>query len=666
MWKVVRFSLLCLLCSTVAQTSVQGATIEQQRGWFKQASQALNKKQMVVFSKLKEKLVDYPLAPYLDIWQIKKELRAGNDTHVSAILTKYPDIPDAYDLHRDWLRQLAKQAKWEQVAEQLKRQPKLKKRLPYIALMSEWYTGKRDLALSKFSTLWLKQNINRKITDPLYHAWLKKGHPSKSERWRLVLRLAHHGRWKASKKISSTMSKSAQHYLAYWQRLQKDPETVFKHWPAALSQKKPRYVGLSKAMIRDGLKRLARKDPVKAYAALEHLAKKVQFTSDIHFYDGIKKSIALRAARRHMGIAAAWLESLPQAQKNHDTREWQLRVLLLQKAWPKLLASIAVMPIAEQRQANWQYWQGYALLMTGERELAKKNFRKLASGRGYYSFLSADQLQLPYQFNSKTVDISAARLQQLSDRPAMKRAYEWLQLAHYLKANREWNRAMADASKQEWRASMIISSGWNWPNQAIRSAYKGGALNALEERFPLNFEADVLLAAEETGLSPITIWSIIRQESAFNQHAGSRVGAKGLMQLMPKTAAMVAKKMKMRVKKPDLFSSKTNIRLGSRYLADMKARFDGKLELAAAAYNAGPHRVNKWLKRNSFNQPAIWVETIPFNETRSYVQHVMAYEIVYSWRREQQAEKIALQKSRALKKKNFSLLLDTKVEILAD
>ena len=154
---------------------------------------------------------------------------------------------------------------------------------------------------------------------------------------------------------------------------------------------------------------------------------------------------------------------------------------------------------------------------------------------------------------------------------------------------------------------------------------------ALEARFPLAFEEAVISAAKESGLSRSSIWSIIRQESAFNHQARSYVGAKGLMQLMPRTASAVAKSLNMRSRHPDLFSPEINVRLGSTYLAQMKERF-GSLALAAAAYNAGPHRVSRWLGRTTFEIPEAWVEAIPFNETRRYVQQVMAFMAVYEWR----------------------------------
>ena len=155
----------------------------------------------------------------------------------------------------------------------------------------------------------------------------------------------------------------------------------------------------------------------------------------------------------------------------------------------------------------------------------------------------------------------------------------------------------------------------------------------------MGYEQAVMDAAKETGLMPSSIWSIIRQESAFDEQAVSYVGAKGLMQLMPKTARDVARQLKMGRGTPRLFSPAVNIRLGSSYLAEQKNRF-GNLALASAAYNAGPHKVSQWLSRSPFDAPEAWVEAIPFSETRRYVQQVMAFIAVYEWRQKKPASSL--------------------------
>ncbi len=130
--------------------------------------------------------------------------------------------------------------------------------------------------------------------------------------------------------------------------------------------------------------------------------------------------------------------------------------------------------------------------------------------------------------------------------------------------------------------------------------------------------------------------AITRQESNFDASAVSSANARGLMQLLPSTAQEVARRIGLRHTPGMLTSDPThNIRLGSAFLAELLTRFDGAVPLAAAAYNAGPRRVDEWLA--SYGDPRLpngpdirdWIEQIPFAETRNYVQRVVENLVVY-------------------------------------
>ena len=128
---------------------------------------------------------------------------------------------------------------------------------------------------------------------------------------------------------------------------------------------------------------------------------------------------------------------------------------------------------------------------------------------------------------------------------------------------------------------------------------------------------------------------IMRQESSFDIGAVSPSGARGLMQLMPPTAQEVARQLGIPVSIPALTSDAgSNMRLGTAYLQEVLTRFDNCLPLAAAAYNAGPHRVAQWLGDNGDPRTGPidmvdWIELIPISETRNYVQRVSENVVMY-------------------------------------
>lgn len=631
----MRFVLLLILSCFFAVPVIPAATIEQQRDWFTEAHRALDAHHMDRYATLKKRLADYPLAPYLDIWEQRKTINGKNDADIAATLALFPDIPESDDLRKAWVKSLAERSKWKEVAHQLEQHPRLKAKLAEMAIVAEWHSGNKELAMTEFSKRWVNLDKFSGTSISLHKAWLRQGHPSSEERWSRIIKLAGKGHWRDVEALDGPISKQQKKWLHYWRNLQKNPQSVFSRWPDSLSPSTPMYTALCQAIINDGLTRLARKDPVQAYAMLQNLTTRMSFGNNDGFYDEVGKEIALRAARQHLTVAAGWLQQLPLPQQNAETRAWQARMYMLEYDWARLLQCIEMMPAEEQQEDRWQYWRGYALQARGDHEKATAVFSAVANGRGYYSFLSAERMGLPYSFDNEQISASPTIIRELEQRSGLTRAREWLALKSYNKADREWYTALATASTEEWKAAAVIASAWQWPEQAIRAAYRGGAMNALEERFPLHYQKDVLLAAKETGLSSASIWGVIRQESLFNRQALSPAGARGLMQLMPKTAKMVAKKIRLHGGHEALFSPRVNIRLGSHYLAAMKARFHDQLALAAAAYNAGPHRVKQWLERTPFDTGEIWVETIPFNETRHYVQQVMANATVYEWRQQQ-------------------------------
>ena len=128
------------------------------------------------------------------------------------------------------------------------------------------------------------------------------------------------------------------------------------------------------------------------------------------------------------------------------------------------------------------------------------------------------------------------------------------------------------------------------------------------------------------------LFALARQESAFDASATSPAGAMGLMQVMPATAKGTARKYKIPYRKSSqLHDPETNIAIASHYYEELLKRYNGSRILASAAYNAGPSRVAQWLNKSDGKLPFdIWIEVIPYRETRAYVRNILMYSIIYS------------------------------------
>ncbi len=142
--------------------------------------------------------------------------------------------------------------------------------------------------------------------------------------------------------------------------------------------------------------------------------------------------------------------------------------------------------------------------------------------------------------------------------------------------------------------------------------------------YPIRYEPELVAAAREDGLDPALVAALILQESSFDADALSRVGARGLMQVMPATGRRIARAKGVRYKRAALNDPMTSLDFGTHYLRQMSERFSGAVEQVLAAYNAGPHRVDAWTAMRGEQSPEEFIETIPFSETRAYVMIVLA------------------------------------------
>ncbi len=188
-------------------------------------------------------------------------------------------------------------------------------------------------------------------------------------------------------------------------------------------------------------------------------------------------------------------------------------------------------------------------------------------------------------------------------------------------------------SDAELLALAEVGRRHGWYRMSIQATIDAEHWDQLDLRFPLAFADTMLGHAERRALQPSWLYAVARQESAFMPDGRSRAGALGVMQVMPSTARRTARRFGIPLSSSwQLLDPETNIAIGTSYLAQMYRRYDGNRVLASAAYNAGPARVDRWLERSAPTPVDVWIESIPFRETRAYVQNVLAYALIYAHR----------------------------------
>jgi soluble lytic murein transglycosylase len=213
--------------------------------------------------------------------------------------------------------------------------------------------------------------------------------------------------------------------------------------------------------------------------------------------------------------------------------------------------------------------------------------------------------------------------------PAIRRALALYEMNLRYEANREWIWAVRGLDDRRLLAAAEVAQRHGWYDRAINTADKTQQLHNFSLRFPAPHRDVMQEQARQVGLDEAWVYGLIRQESRFVQQARSGVGASGLMQLMPGTARWVAKRLGMKNFRQSLVNQlDTNVALGTYYLKYVLDKLDGQPLLATAAYNAGPSRAIKW-RSEAPMEGAIYAETIPFAETRSYAQKVMSNAVYY-------------------------------------
>jgi len=230
----------------------------------------------------------------------------------------------------------------------------------------------------------------------------------------------------------------------------------------------------------------------------------------------------------------------------------------------------------------------------------------------------------------------------LEARSELIRARELFRVGQDGRGRSEWETAVASLPPEEKLQAAILAQRWDWHSRAIAAAASVEEYDDLALRYPLPFLNTFERYSAEARIPPHWAYGVARSESLFMRDVRSRAGAIGLMQLMPATGRKVAKQIRLPYSGLNtLTDPQNNIRLGTTYLGQMADRYGGNRVLATAAYNAGPRRVDEWLPASGTLDARVWIENIPFNETRQYVRRVLEAETIFHWRMTGQTRRLS-------------------------
>ena len=463
-----------------------------------------------------------------------------------------------------------------------------------------------------------------KACDPVFAVWLESDRFSPSLAWERIGLAMARGDVRLTRYLERFLDPADRRLAAAWRTVHKNPRRV----GTVELEGEPSRV---EAVLAHGLERLARRDPAAAGRALAKVEARIGLGAAARAR--VERRIGLSFAASHDPRAIDWLWRVAAAQADDHVLRWRIAAAALHSRWGRVGEGIAALPDGERDRERWQYWRARALEATGRQDEARAGFESLARERDYYGFLAADRLGEGYRFNHRRLEIPADLAERVAAMPAVRRALELLALGRRVAARREWHALTRELDEDELEAASWLAWCRDWHGRAILTIARTPERDDLELRFPIVYRGIVESAADRRGLAPATVYAFIRQESAFMPDARSPAGALGLMQLMPRTGRELMRRAGRQYRnRSQLLAPELNVELGTRYIRSLLSKTGGRLPLAAASYNAGPHRVRGWLPAEGEVEAAVWIDNIPFTETRRYVRRILAYSAIYEHR----------------------------------
>lgn len=623
-------------CLTVAvigllvAAAASSATLEQQRAAFRDVYPAAELGDWAPVAAHEETLRDYVLWPDLRAAWLRAHLRADVPeaiyTEARRFLDAHPTLKAARELRYRLALALASDERYEDYLALYDRHYRTLgvATLDCLAVHAGILRGDGAALEDRAVALWLTGRSQVDECDPVFE-WLRGAGMLDTELYRQRYDLAVSARaFSLARYLARSLDEDRLEAVNRWIAARDRPEEFLQHPPRDDGE-----TGLQQLVY--ALERITYDDAGTAADYWRGLRTAHSFSpADVSH---VTRHIALWTARQRRPEAFAVIRDLPSTARDTEVRRWLVRTALARRDWNAVIAAIEEMPADQRRAEEWQYWLGIARGETGDTDAAAAALEKIAANRSYYGFLAADELERPYAWAHAAIEPEEETLSRLVRNPALIRARELFHVGQESRGRSEWNAAVANLDGKETEQAAILAHRWSWHSQAIATAASIGLYDDLEIRYPFAFRELLAQHAAGAGISESWAYGIARSESLFMADIRSGAGAIGIMQLMPETGRRTAAELQHPYAGLDtLTNPDSNILLGAHYLGKMLARFGENRAVATAAYNAGPHRVEAWLPQDDRLDARIWIENIPYKETREFVRRVLVSDVIFHWR----------------------------------
>jgi len=610
--------------------AISQAKLDAQRNTYTSALKALRKRQTKRYRELLPKLSGYPLHPYLEYRYLVARMTRKNDPAIAKFIQRYAHTQLGQRLHRAWLPSLFHRKQYQTLIDAYFPRDDVNLQCLYI---------RAHIRLDKFSenlhpllnSVWLHGKSRPKICDPLLK-WFRTHGLNEALVWQRIQLSMQERNTRLARYLKRFLPKANHFWVDLWIQVHRNPKRYLKD--------KRLLSGHANAadLIEHGLMRLSRNHPLSAQTHLNRFIEKGALSSQQ--ISDLRYRLAISAASDGLPEAYGMLDAIPMERRDAQWHHVRLRLTLQDGHWARILQAAASLPTTYPFGPMSAYWRARALERMGKTKESRELYQTLAQQRNYYGFLAAEHLGKSYAFNHHPYPISTEMLRRVGFLPAVARAREFLYHGDIHNARMEWDGLLENTDAIRLSHAAVLSSNWGWHEGAIRAFGKARTFDDLNRRFPRLYVDLFTDYAKRNKIDVSLAFAVARRESNFAADTRSPVGAVGLMQLMPKTARQVARRLGL--KRPStraLRQPELNIRLGTHYLKRMLKKYGGNSAMALAAYNAGPTAVGRWLSEDPIDAD-VWIDTIPYQETRRYVRTVLEYAAVYRLLAKEPAQRI--------------------------
>lgn len=574
-------------------------------------------------------LKEYILYPYLQALRLMQSLQqtpadARVNQHIIAFLNAQQDAAATKALRSAWLSSLAARGQWNTFLKYFRDDGSAESRCQQInALVATHHQAE---AASLVAPLWLNGDRLPGACNTSFD-WARKQQiitPALLEqRIRLVLK---NGNYELARDLIGDLPASQAAPLYQWITLIADPQAAID---SVISHPD---VKVEDDALQDGWTRLARKDQDAAIARLPMLIKSRNWNTAQASPYVLTLALALAWNRREETLD--YFARVMPTDMTEQAHEWQARAALWRGNWEQVKRLISTMPDALKSQVRWRYWLVRAKERTQGIDAARNGYQQLMNNEdNYFGALAAARINAAYTPHLHPFAFDASAIQQLAALPEMQRIHELYAVQLTPEATTEWNAELSTLNATEQFAAAALAHQWHWYEQAILVCARLNQFDDYAFLYPHPYDAEVQAAAKLSGLPVDLIYAQLRQESLYRSDAQSVAGALGLMQLIPASARITARKLKFaRLSDADLFKPAINIPLGAMHLKQTMDVFNDQLIPGLAAYNGGPTAARRWLPDSEMDSD-VWIENIPYNETRIYIGRILWHRVIFTWLR---------------------------------